>query len=461
MNSFRDYTSSILVAAVGALFGAMMLIASSVFTGYLEAIGMSDIPTVSAILNVIGYVFFGLALYVSAIVTANTCSTIVAGRARQIALLRLIGASSQSLRRQMARIGLLVGGVGALIGMSLALGLGSIAVSILRSNGTLPQGTYSILSVTLLVPAAAVILTTWVAFHVGSRPILNVKPLEALSSSVEQRQEDARDGLARTVIALLLLVAGLAVLTTGVMISETSTYAVLITMAGGFIAFTGVTIGAALYVPPILALLGHVGARNPAVLLSGRNALRAPGRTSRATMGLAIGATLLMTFTVGLATYTGPVQSGFVFPPGAEEQAAQILGTVSTVATSLSAFSAVIAAIGVVNALALGAVQRHREIGLLRAIGFTGAQVRLMIVVEAAQMVTAGLLIGVVFGTLFGWAGVVSLFGSQVESPIYPVVPLPQLGLLVLGAVVLAVIASLAPTARATRIAPTEALAVA
>ena len=59
----------------------------------------------------------GVAVYVASIVTANTFATVVAGRTRRIALLRLIGASARSQRSEIARQGLVVGVIGAFLGL--------------------------------------------------------------------------------------------------------------------------------------------------------------------------------------------------------------------------------------------------------------------------------------------------------------------------------------------------------
>ena len=50
--------------------------------------------TVAVLLQIVAIVFIVIAVYVSAIITANTFATIVAGRARSIALLRLLGSSA-------------------------------------------------------------------------------------------------------------------------------------------------------------------------------------------------------------------------------------------------------------------------------------------------------------------------------------------------------------------------------
>ncbi|KQO65030.1 ABC transporter permease [Curtobacterium sp. Leaf261] len=461
MRTVREFSSTVVVAALGALFGAVMLIASSTIGSVIASVqGLGDVQIVTTLLDVVGYLFLAIALYVSAVVTANTCSTVIAGQTRVIALQRLIGASGATLRGQIARKGVLVGIVGAVVGTVLAVVLAIVAVRILVATGTLPDTSYRFVLPTLLVPLVAVVLTTWGAFATGSRRVLAVRPLEALSSSIEPRREDLRSSTGRIVVAVLLVLVGAALLVLGLLLGGSSPYGVLIAALGGFVSFTGIAVGATLFVPPVLALVGRIGARNPAVLLSGRNALRAPGRASRATIGLVIGVTLLVTFAVALGTFQHQIEQQL----GGDAQTRQALSatfaTLNTVVSVLTGFSGVIAAVGVVNALALGVLQRRREIGLLRALGFTGAQVRAMIVVEALQMVVTALVMGLVLGTLYGWAGAVALFGSQVSGGIAPVLPITTVVVVVLGAVVLAVAASVAPVRNVMRVAPTEALAV-
>ena len=132
---------------------------------------------------------------------------------------------------------------------------------------------------------------------------------------------------------------------------------------------------------------------------------------------------------------------------------------INAVVSVIVGFSAVIAAVGVVNALALGVLQRRRELGLLRVLGLTGAQVRRMIVTEAVQMVVAAVVSGLALGTLYGWVGGQTLLGS-LGTPVTPVLPPLTIGIVVVGALVLAVVATIAPVRRAMRVPPTEALAV-
>ena len=95
----REHLPSVLVAALSAAFGVGLL----QITGFMSAaIAEDDVTgssnTVAVMLQIVAIVFIVIAVYVSAIITANTFATIVAGRARSIALLRLLGSTASAQR---------------------------------------------------------------------------------------------------------------------------------------------------------------------------------------------------------------------------------------------------------------------------------------------------------------------------------------------------------------------------
>jgi putative ABC transport system permease protein len=464
MNAVRDFSPTILVAALGTTFGSALVIAPGIVTEALRATGLSDVASVKSVLVVVGWLFLGIALYVGAIVTANTCATLIAGQTRIIALQRLVGATGATLRSRITRAGLVVGVIGGLTGVVVGTGLSALFVAVLRGNGFLPDTSYTLVPWQLVLPVVAVVLATWGAFAVGSRRVLTVTPLQALSSVVEPSHDDVKSGLARKVWAILLMAGGAALMLLGLLLSSGSPVAVFPAALGGFISFAGVAVGATIVMPPVLSLIGRIGAKDPVVLLAGRNALRAPGPASRATIGLVIGVTLLVTFAValGMMQHVLEEQLRAQFGGGGKAQVEQLRDVfvqVNGVVSVIVGFSAVIAAVGVVNALALGVLQRRRELGLLRVLGLTGAQVRRMIITEAVQMVVAAVVTGLVLGTVYGWVGGQTLLGSM-GSPGAPVLPPLTIVIVVVGALVLAIAATVAPVRRAMQVSPTEALAV-
>ncbi|WP_144715544.1 ABC transporter permease [Curtobacterium pusillum] len=465
MNGIRAFAPTLLVAALGTTFGSALVIAPGIVTEALAATGYADLGPVKAILSVVGWLFLGIALYVGAIVTANTCSTLIAGQTRIIALQRLVGATGATLRARITRTGLAVGVLGGVIGAVVGTVLSALFVVVLRGDGFLPDTAYTLVPWELVLPVVAVVLATWGAFAVGSRRVLTVTPLEALSSSVEPSHDDLRSGRARTVWAIVLMAGGGLLIAVGLLASTASPMAVLPAALGGFVSFAGVAVGATIVMPPVLLTIGRIGDRDPVVLLAGRNAMRAPGRSSRATIGLVIGVTLLVTFAVALGIMQHVLEAQLRSMDQSRMTAEALQGQrdffaqLGAVVSVIVGFSAVIAAVGVVNALALGVLQRRRELGLLRVLGLTGAQVRRMIVTEAVQMVVAAVVTGLVLGTFYGWVGGQTLLGS-LGFATTPVLPPLTVGIVVVGALVLAVVATIAPVRRAMRVPPTEALAV-
>jgi putative ABC transport system permease protein len=138
-----------------------------------------------------------------------------------------------------------------------------------------------------------------------------------------------------------------------------------------------------------------------------------------------------------------------------DETRKQVDGLVSFL-TILLVMSVIIAAVGVVNTLALSVIERTREIGLLRAIGISRRQLRRMIRVESIMIAVFGALLGVGIGVAFGAA-----FQNAMADKGLGVLAVPY-GTLVVYLVVAAVIGVLAalwPAWRAGRMDVLKAIA--
>jgi putative ABC transport system permease protein len=461
-HGLRELAPSILVAALGSAFGVAVLEASGILAQLIEAddaTGSSGM--VRLLLSIVAIVFIAIAIYVGAIVTANTFSTIIAGRTRTIALLRLVGSSASAQRRSVAREGLLVGALGALLGAVAGILLTVGAVAIGRAAGVLPPLDYVFADPVVALPIVAVVLTTWLASWIGSRRVLVVSPMQATGNAVEVGFETVAAHRGRRAVAITLFAVGLALLVLGMLVGLVTPLGVLIGVVGGLLSFSGLVLGAELVMPPALRLVGRLLGRGASARLASENALRYPQRSSRTTIGVVIGVTLVTMFAVTVESFQAIIRSAQEAQPEVYQGTDQVLGIVVAVFSALMGFSALIAAVGMVNNLSLSVLQRTRELGLLRALGFTASQVRRMIVVESAQLTSAAVLVGLTLGIVYGWAGAQSLLGSMYGSPglVLPVVPLPLLGIVVLAAAVLTAAASIAPSRRATTVSPVTALA--
>lgn len=459
----REHLPSVLVAALSAAFGVGLL----QVTGYMAAQLSADevtgsSSTVALMLSIVALVFIVIATYVAAIITANTFATIVAGRARSIALLRLLGSTAGAQRRAIASEGLFVGVAGTVIGASLGTGVAILLSRIAVLVGLVPDVAYGFWDPVLILPVVGVILTTWLASWVGSRRVLTVTPLQALGGSEELSREEVVRRPGRNVVALVLAILGLGFLGLGVLVGLINPLGVLIGLVGGILSFTGVVLAADLVMPPALRAVGRLLGRSAPGRLAAENALRHPQRSSRATIGLVIGVTLLMTFGTAMATWQQLILAAQRTQPEVYQGIEPMLNAMTAIFSILIGFSGIIAAVGLVNNLSLSVLQRTRELGLLRALGFSVRQLRRMILSESAQLVVTAVVLGILLGGFYGWAGAQSLLGAIAGSPgfVFPAVPWVILAVVVGGGALLTAIASWAPTRRATRVSPITALSV-
>lgn len=126
-------------------------------------------------------------------------------------------------------------------------------------------------------------------------------------------------------------------------------------------------------------------------------------------------------------------------------QVDQMLGFV----WALIGLAVLIALFGIANTLALSVLERTRETALLRALGLTKGQLRLMLVVESVLMALMGATIGLVLGIGVGWALTSSFGGDGIEIVLD--VPVGQIAVMLVAAVIAAVIAAAMPARRAAR----------
>ncbi|HWB38429.1 MAG TPA: ABC transporter permease, partial [Rugosimonospora sp.] len=225
---------------------------------------------------------------------------------------------------------------------------------------------------------------------------------------------------------------------------------------GGATCTTGILVGARLFLPATVSGVARLLGRGPATTVAGRNAVKDPDRTTRSTIGLAVGVGLIVTFASGLDALRHQVLAH----QADEAQRAftlQILNLTEVVVVAIVMVSAVIAAVGFASTLSLTVLQRTREIGLLRALGFTRRQVRSMITGESVAMSAAAILLGTVVGVAYGSVGAKALLGT-VGNGFTLGVPWLVLGLVVVAGVALVIASAHTPARRAVRITPVEAL---
>ncbi|WP_336640878.1 ABC transporter permease [Microbacterium sp. USHLN272] len=461
----RGMGASILVAALSAAFGVILVEVTAFIGAVLQADPfIGDSETLAIVVAILSVLLTGVAMYVAAIVTANTFSTIIAGRTRQIALMRLVGATARSQRAEVGRQGLVVGVIGALTGVIVGVALAAVGVQIGRMLIANVPADFTLAQPFLVLPAVGVALTTWAAAWVGSRRVLTVTPLQAIGGSVERAHDEVSGGAGRHVGAWVLLIAGAALLAGGVLLGLVTPLGVVVAFVGGLLSFTGLALGSVLFMPPVLRLVGRMFGSSATARLAAENALRYPERSSRMAIGVVMGVTLVTMFAVALESAKRLMmnQTSEEVPP----EFFAPFDAFASIMMVLVAVSAVIAAVGLVNLLTIGVVQRRRELGLLRSIGLSNAQVRRMVLLEATHITVAATLTGLVLGVAYGWIAAQSLLGSVPVLPdftpaglVAPQVPWLPVVIIVVATAVLTLVAAATPTRLATRVAPVEALA--
>ena len=138
----------------------------------------------------------------------------------------------------------------------------------------------------------------------------------------------------------------------------------------------------------------------------------------------------------------------------AEEQREQI-NFFLYVIYALLGLAVIIAVLGIVNTLALSVIERTREVGLLRAVGLSRAQLRRMVRLESVIVAVLGAVLGVLMGIAFGVALQRAIADQGVDVLD---IPWARLGVFVVLAAAVGVLAAVIPARRAAKLDVLEAI---
>ncbi|MFN8082600.1 MAG: FtsX-like permease family protein [Dermatophilaceae bacterium] len=261
---------------------------------------VQDLSRGTDVLGGVLMAFAGVALFVSCLVIGNTFTILMAQRARQVALLRCLGAT----RRQVARAALieatLVGVVASVVGVLLGIGVVALMLEAARRIWSLDAylGSMTVPTHALVIPVVIGTLATVVAALVPVRRGAAVSPLAALRPEAALTVR-SRSGALRLVLGLLLFVAG-----TGAMVIGVRRLDLALAMPAGMLSFVGVLMVAPWYIPAVARAVGWVLRRfgGPTVSLAVGNSVRNPRRAAATASALLVGTTLITLMTVGAAS---------------------------------------------------------------------------------------------------------------------------------------------------------------
>jgi putative ABC transport system permease protein len=147
---------------------------------------------------------------------------------------------------------------------------------------------------------------------------------------------------------------------------------------------------------------------------------------------------------------TAEVRSNAEYKENLEDQ----VGTLRNLLYALLILPVVISLFGIINTLVLAVFERTREIGMLRAIGTSRRQVRMMIRNESVITAVIGGVLGLIIGLFFGWI----ITKALEDEGITFAVPWLQLVFFLALAIVAGIIAASLPARRAARLDVLKAL---
>ncbi len=301
-NSVGHYNSISVLASPGADNVKLQLAIARILPPGVEVVSGQTVANElsSAVDDALSFIstalliFAAISLFVGAFTIFNTFSITVGQRTRELALLRIVGASRRQVFLSVLGEAALTGLAASLIG----LGLGVLAAlglkALLKAFGiVLPSAPLVFEARTVIVAIAVGVGVTVISAIVPARRAVRIPPVAALVEHSEDQPQSLR--LRRALAGLGALLAGVALVLAGL-----AKPAVGLVGLGALAVF----LAAGMLVPIIARPLSSALGRAPAALLgiAGRlgreNSMRNPRRTAQTAAALMIGLALVSTIAV-------------------------------------------------------------------------------------------------------------------------------------------------------------------
>ncbi len=237
--------------------------------------------------NIVLQVFAGVSLFVGMFLIFNTFSMLVAQRARELALLRALGASRRQVSRSVLLESTAVGLVSSLGGFAAGIGLATGFRSVLNALGLeIPAGDTVIRLRTFVVCLVVGTGVTVLAAMIPARRASRVAPVQAMRDSGPAEERSLRR---RTTAGVAVLALGAAALVLGLAQGGLELIGL-----GAVVSFLGVTLVSPVFARPVVGLLALPFTRVGVAGRLGRgNAMRSPRRTATTAAALMIGLALV------------------------------------------------------------------------------------------------------------------------------------------------------------------------
>ncbi|MFD5712485.1 ABC transporter permease [Streptomyces pharetrae] len=267
----------------------------------------SDVEELGGFLDVIKYVmvgFAGIAVLVGVFLIVNTFSMLIAQRTRELGLLRALGADRRQVRRSVLAEALLLGLVGATLGLVTGIALAAGLIELMGLLGMSIDTTEMVIGWATVVTAYVVgVGVTFVAAYLPARRAAAVSPMAALSDA--EVAGVGRPLRLRALAGTVVGAAGAAALAGCAAAAETGPATSLLGL-GVVLTLIATVVAGPLLVRPVIRVLGAAFPVlfGPVGRMSQRNALRNPRRTGATAAALMVGLALVGGMSVASASMT-------------------------------------------------------------------------------------------------------------------------------------------------------------
>jgi putative ABC transport system permease protein len=281
-------------ATVQQAIEAAMPSGVQVVTGKTVANEQTDsVDQALGIFNTALLVFAFISLFVGAFTIFNTFSITVGQRTRELALLRIVGASRRQVFRSVLTEAALVGLVASIIGLGVGIGAAVGLEGLLRAFGiSFPSASLVFRPRTAVIGLLVGVGVTIVAAISPARRAVRISPIEAISQHQAATEISSRR---RLMIGGFLGLAGIVLLSVGLAGSKLPLVGI-----GAAAIFLAAAMLAPTFARPVSSVIGRPLSRWFGV--SGRlgreNSMRSPKRTAQTASALMIGLALVSAITV-------------------------------------------------------------------------------------------------------------------------------------------------------------------
>lgn len=258
----------------------------------------SDLLEAISFLTTFLLIFAGISLVVGAFLIVNTFSILVAQRSRELALLRALGASKRQVLGSVQLEALVLGLLGATLGLGLGVLLAIGLRAVFAQFGLDLSGQSLVFAPRTFLAAYAIgVLVTMAAALLPAVRTTRIAPVQALRDDIVLPESSIQR---RLQVGVVLVVAGLVSLFAGLGDIVDVPHGGWFIGAGVLAILLGVASASPVISRPFLGLARAVFARlfGSVGNLAGQNSLRNPRRTTATASALMIGLTLACTMAI-------------------------------------------------------------------------------------------------------------------------------------------------------------------